>query len=790
MNGPATPWGAYPTTRLRRNRRDDWSRRLVRENHLRTDDLIWPVFVHEGQNRRQPIPSMPGVERLSIDLLVEAAGEAMQLGIPVVALFPATLPEKKSPEAEEAVNPENLICRATRAIKQAHGDRLGVLCDVALDPYTSHGHDGLIRDGYVVNDETVEVLCRQAVVQAEAGCDVIAPSDMMDGRVGAVRRALDAGRFPAGPHHGLRCQVRIGLLRPVPRCGRFRIQSGPRRQEDVSDGPGQRRRSDPRGRLGLGRRSGHGDGQTGHALPGHRATGQGDLRCTDLRLSGQRRVRDAQCRRSQRLAGPRASRAGEPAGFQACGRGWHPDLFCIRSRAMALNREPGLTGNAQRTFRFHLAYALLDATAGGILMNAPIVAIKAFEAANWHLPLREFYSAAGMLTTLYLASRMAARPKMPYVFLPGMLAGVATLTMALATGSAFWFLTLLGVGAMFEVLTRPAVTAIVRLNYPVEHRGHATGRSAAGLHWLSSCPASCRRCCCAGPRGQLRLRSETVATGGWIVAWSAKHMAQLLMVVGGTVSLTSFVCFRQIRVDEHFAVPAPRHRIRFLQGIRNTLSLIAAGDGRFRRYLLGCFLDSFCQALYFPLIWIFLSQDLGYGYLGSVGLMHVIPALAAFGATGALGRLFDRTCPWISWALVRFAWGLDALLLAVTPVLMTSFPPAVVVLPVLGRILKGSVQGGWWILYWQVGVAYFAPPGEDTSRYMGVMVFLNGAIRLLASLTGMLLMASCAFGRGVAEFVRIRSLRCSLARPKDPRILTNSATRNFKGPCQGLAPIA
>ena len=195
MNRPATPWGAYPTTRLRRNRRDDWSRRLVRENHLRTDDLIWPVFVHEGQNRRQPIPSMPGVERLSIDLLVEAAGEAMQLGIPVVALFPATLPEKKSPEAEEAVNPENLICRATRAIKQAHGDRLGVLCDVALDPYTSHGHDGLIRDGYVVNDETVEVLCRQAVVQAEAGCDVIAPSDMMDGRVGAVRRALDLAGF-------------------------------------------------------------------------------------------------------------------------------------------------------------------------------------------------------------------------------------------------------------------------------------------------------------------------------------------------------------------------------------------------------------------------------------------------------------------------------------------------------------------------------------------------------------------------------------------------------------------
>jgi porphobilinogen synthase len=195
MNHPSTPWGAYPTTRLRRNRRDDWSRRLVRENHLRADDLIWPVFIHEGENRRQPIPSMPGVERLSIDLLVEAAGEAMRLGIPVLALFPATPPEKKSPEAEEAFNPENLICRATRAVKQAHGNGIGVLCDVALDPYTSHGHDGLLRGDYVVNDETIEVLCRQAIVQAEAGCDVIAPSDMMDGRIGAVRHALDAAGF-------------------------------------------------------------------------------------------------------------------------------------------------------------------------------------------------------------------------------------------------------------------------------------------------------------------------------------------------------------------------------------------------------------------------------------------------------------------------------------------------------------------------------------------------------------------------------------------------------------------
>lgn len=193
--GRGTGLGQYPTTRLRRNRRDDWSRRLVSENHLRADDLIWPLFVHEGEGNRVGIASMPGVERLSVDLLVEAVEEAVELQIPAVAIFPATPPDKKTPEAEEAFNPENLVCRSARALKRAYGDRIGVICDVALDPYTSHGHDGLLRDGYVVNDETVEALCRQAVVQAEAGCDVIAPSDMMDGRIGQVRIALDAAGF-------------------------------------------------------------------------------------------------------------------------------------------------------------------------------------------------------------------------------------------------------------------------------------------------------------------------------------------------------------------------------------------------------------------------------------------------------------------------------------------------------------------------------------------------------------------------------------------------------------------
>ena len=191
---PMTNFGQFPTTRLRRVRRFDWSRRLVRENHLTVNDLIWPVFVHDGTNKRTAIPSMPGVERLSIDLLADAVARAAQLKIPAVAVFPATNPALKNDEASEAANPENLVCRAVRAIKDAKLE-IGVICDVALDPYTSHGQDGLVRDGYVVNDETLRKLCEQAVVQAQAGCDVIAPSDMMDGRIGAVRQALDNAGF-------------------------------------------------------------------------------------------------------------------------------------------------------------------------------------------------------------------------------------------------------------------------------------------------------------------------------------------------------------------------------------------------------------------------------------------------------------------------------------------------------------------------------------------------------------------------------------------------------------------
>jgi porphobilinogen synthase len=184
---PATP-ALDLTIRPRRSRRTEWTRRMVRENVLTTDDLIWPLFVAEG--RRAPVASMPGVDRLPIDEIVREVERAARLSIPCIALFPYTDPALRDADGSEALNPENLVCRAIRAIKKGVPE-VGVLCDVALDPYTSHGHDGLLRDGVILNDETVAVLVKQALVQAEAGCDIIAPSDMMDGRVGAIRSGLD-----------------------------------------------------------------------------------------------------------------------------------------------------------------------------------------------------------------------------------------------------------------------------------------------------------------------------------------------------------------------------------------------------------------------------------------------------------------------------------------------------------------------------------------------------------------------------------------------------------------------
>ena len=186
--------GSYPAVRLRRNRKTEWSRRLVSENNLSTNDLIWPIFIREGKNIKEPIRSMPGVYRYSLDKVESLVERAISKKIPMISLFPQTPNSKKNSKGSEALNKNNLICRALRIIKKNYRE-IGIMCDVALDPYTNHGHDGVIKKNYVDNDETIKILIKQSLLQAEMGCDVIAPSDMMDGRIGEIRKSLDKNNY-------------------------------------------------------------------------------------------------------------------------------------------------------------------------------------------------------------------------------------------------------------------------------------------------------------------------------------------------------------------------------------------------------------------------------------------------------------------------------------------------------------------------------------------------------------------------------------------------------------------
>ncbi len=187
--------GKYPSLRLRRNRKSSWTRKLIQENTLSPNDFILPIFLIDGVNKKQHIKSMPGVYRYSVDRIGQIIDKAISKGIPMVALFPNTKKSLKNELGSEALNENNLVCRASRMIKKKYKNQIGIMCDVALDPYTSHGHDGLIKSNKILNDETIQVLINQSLLQAEMGCDVLAPSDMMDGRISKIRKAIDQNNF-------------------------------------------------------------------------------------------------------------------------------------------------------------------------------------------------------------------------------------------------------------------------------------------------------------------------------------------------------------------------------------------------------------------------------------------------------------------------------------------------------------------------------------------------------------------------------------------------------------------
>ena len=311
--------------RMRRNRRTDWSRRLVRESTLTADDLIWPIFLVDGKGVRQPVASMPGVDRLSVDEAVRDAERAVALGIPAIALFPYTDPARRDESGSEAFNPQNLVCAACRAVKAAVPE-LGLVTDVALDPYTSHGHDGLLAGDEIVNDATVEALILQSLIQAEAGADIIAPSDMMDGRVGAIRQALDAKGFQHVQIMAYSAKYASAFYGPFrDAVGSAKTLVGDKRTYQMDPGNGDEALREAE--LDIAEGADMIMVKPGHALSRHPLAPQGGLRHADLRLSGVGRIRDDPGRRRKRLARRDTGDDGEPDRVQAGGRRRHPHLL-------------------------------------------------------------------------------------------------------------------------------------------------------------------------------------------------------------------------------------------------------------------------------------------------------------------------------------------------------------------------------------------------------------------------------------------------------------------------------
>ena len=315
----------YPAVRMRRMRRDPFSRALMRENVVTASDLIYPVFILDGQNQRQQVASMPGVERLSVDLLLKVAEEAVALGIPVLALFPVIEASLKTYDGVEATNPDGLVPRAVRELKR-HFPQLGIMTDVALDPYTTHGQDGLPdENGYIVNEKTIAMLTRQALAQAEAGVDVVAPSDMMDGRIGAIRVALEekelihtrimaySAKYASGYYGPFR--EAVGSAANLGKADKNTYQMDPANSDEALR------------EVALDIAEGADMVMVKPGIPGRRAPREGRVQGADLRLPGQRRVRDAAGGVPERLARSGQGHHGDHDVVQACRRGWRAHLF-------------------------------------------------------------------------------------------------------------------------------------------------------------------------------------------------------------------------------------------------------------------------------------------------------------------------------------------------------------------------------------------------------------------------------------------------------------------------------
>jgi MFS family permease len=421
----------------------------------------------------------------------------------------------------------------------------------------------------------------------------------------------------------------------------------------------------------------------------------------------------------------------------------------------------------------------------GILANAPLMAVKGLGSPGWQLHFQITLSSIGMFLVLYLGSRMATRPKLPFVLVPGYATAAVVLAMAFAWDPLV-FLILLGLSVMLETVTRPAVSAVIRLNYPVTHRGAATGeiRKWFTLTFMATSLASSLALRWFEDAVQPMIRGQMLAAAGaYLAAYlvfrriRVREPADRAPVDGEPVDgepADLAPADRSTRGDE----PAPAPSLSSGEAtVGETLRRIRA-DRRFVRYLLIGFLYAFGALVYAAFIPAFLMDSCGYGYVATALLVTIVPGIVAFGVTGVIGRWIDRVSVWRAWTWIRLGWGLDPLILAVTAPAALLYPPLLFVVPVLARTSRGVVQGGSWILWWQIGVNHFAPTEQDTSRYMGALIFMNGVARLAAPLAGAWIYHRCSaeaafvIGGALVMLAALLSAREARREEADPTLAT------------------
>ena len=388
-------------------------------------------------------------------------------------------------------------------------------------------------------------------------------------------------------------------------------------------------------------------------------------------------------------------------------------------------RGPGLPQEYRHTYIRHFSFVILDAMTAGILANASLMALKGMDCSEWQVAVQMPISSLGLFVVLYLGGVMARRRIKPFVVVPGMIYALSSLAMAL-TNVPLLFLVLGGLGTLFETVSRSAVTAVIRLNYPATHRGAVVGTIRQWFYIISL---------------------ATSALAAWALDLAKDFQPTMIksqMLLAGMISAASFLVFGTIRVQETETSTADETS--FSQPFVEAWRIVRA-DGRFRIYLAIAFLYCFGDLLYASFVPVLFSRRLQLSYFASTFLISTLPTLLAILCTGQLGRWLDRVNTWKAWALIRLGWGLDPILLTGAAGLAGLHSILPLIPAVGGRISRGAVSGGSWILWWQVGVNHFARPGGDTTRYLGVMFFVNGWARLMAPTAGaLLLQGDCPLG--------------------------------------------